>query len=174
MTICRRMPRGRGHLAGALAAVLVLGAAGAKAQGAAYLPGRLFLTPAERAQLDALRAARPQRAQVQTQPEAQTGGAPTIELPPPPPPEPFTMNGLVVRSSGPSTAWIDGQPVLGPQQTDKGVRIDTHDVDGDGVPVTVLESGHAVTLKPGQTYLPEQDAVTERPRAAPDAKAARP
>jgi hypothetical protein len=138
--------------------LLALGAVAALAQPAAYLPGRLFLTPAERAQLDALRAARPERAQTQ----AQVARPGAIDLPPPPPPEPFTMNGLVVRSSGPNTAWIDGEPVLGPQQIGKGLSVDTRGMGLEGVPVTVLGSGREVTLKPGQVYAPEQGAVSER------------
>ena len=135
---------------------------------ATALPGRLFLTPAERAHLDELRRARPQQARP---PQAEEGRAettqPGIDIPPPPPPEPFTMNGLVVRSSGPNTVWVDGQPVLSTQDTDKGVRIDTRRTNASGTPVTVLESGRAVRLKPGQTYVPEGDRMTERYEAPP-------
>jgi hypothetical protein len=72
------------------------------------------------------------------------------------------MNGLVVRSSGPNTVWVDGQPVLSTHDTSKGVRIDTRGTNAGGTPVTVLESGRAVRLKPGQTYVPEGDRTTER------------
>lgn len=126
---------------------------------AQQLPGRLFLTPAERAHLDELRAARPQ----QTESRAPSGTSQvTIDIPPPPPPEPFTMNGLVVRSSGPNTVWVDGQPVHSTHDTGKGVRIDTRGTTAGGTPVTVLESGRAVRLKPGQTYVPDGDLMTER------------
>ena len=164
-------------LAVALAALGALGAipvqeaaaqAQASAQGqppalATALPGRLFLTPAERAHLDELRRARPPQAR---QPQVEEGRTETshtsIDIPPPPPPEPFTMNGLVVRSRGPNTVWVDGQPVLSTQETDKGVRIDTRHTSAAGTPVTVLESGRAVRLKPGQTYIPDSDRLTER------------
>ena len=132
------------------------------------LPGRLFLTPAERAHLDELRRARPPQAR---QPQVEEGRTETshtsIDIPPPPPPEPFTMNGLVVRSSGPNTVWVDGQPVLSTQETDKGVRIDTRHTSAAGTPVTVLESGRAVRLKPGQTYVPDTNRLTERYEAPP-------
>ena len=132
------------------------------------LPGRLFLTPAERAHLDELRRARPPQAR---QPQVEEGRTETshtsIDIPPPPPPEPFTMNGLVVRSRGPNTVWVDGQPVLSTQETDKGVRIDTRHTSAAGTPVTVLESGRAVRLKPGQTYVPDTNRLTERYEAPP-------
>ena len=130
---------------------------------ATALPGRLFLTPAERAHLDELRRVRPQQARPAQVEEGRAGTTQTsIDIPPPPPPEPFTMNGLVVRSRGPNTVWVDGQPVLSTQETDKGVRIDTRHTSAAGTPVTVLESGRAVRLKPGQTYVPDSGRLTER------------
>ena len=151
-------------LAVVLAALAALPGQDAAAQAPpSALPGRLFLTPAERAHLDELRRARPPQAR---QPQVEEGRTETshtsIDIPPPPPPEPFTMNGLVVRSRGPNTVWVDGQPVLSTQETDKGVRIDTRHTSAAGTPVTVLESGRAVRLKPGQTYVPDSGRLTER------------
>jgi hypothetical protein len=72
------------------------------------------------------------------------------------------MNGLVVRSAGPNTAWVDGRPVLRAEDSDEGMRVDTRDAGADGTPVTLLQGGQAVRLKPGQTYLPEQGQVSEQ------------
>ncbi len=155
------------RLCPAAALLAALGISLASPAQAQQLPGRLFLTPAERAHLDELRAARPQ--QLESRAPSGTSQV-TIDIPPPPPPEPFTMNGLVVRSSGPNTVWVDGQPVLSTHDTSKGVRIDTRGTNAGGTPVTVLESGRAVRLKPGQTYVPDGDVLTERyeePPAAP-------
>ena len=156
-------------LALALAAIGVLPGQDAAAQAPpSALPGRLFLTPAERAHLDELRRVRPQQARPAQVEEGRAGTTQTsIDIPPPPPPEPFTMNGLVVRSRGPNTVWVDGQPVLSTQETDKGVRIDTRHTSAAGTPVTVLESGRAVRLKPGQTYVPDTNRLTERYEAPP-------
>lgn len=134
---------------------------------ATALPGRLFLTPAERAHLDELRRVRPQPVRPAQAEEGRETTQTGIDIPPPPPPEPFTMNGLVVRSRGPNTVWVDGQPVLSTQDTDKGVRIDTRRTSASGTPVTVLESGRAVRLKPGQTYVPDADRLTEPYEAPP-------
>ena len=130
------------------------------------LPGRLFMTPAERAHLDNLRAAQPQRVEARAPGETQQA---IIDIPPPPPPEPFTMNGMVVRSSGPNTVWVDGQPVQHTQDTGKGVRINTQTTDASGAAVTVLESGRPVRLKPGQTYIPQGNQINERFDEAPPA-----
>jgi hypothetical protein len=126
----------------------------------AELPGRLFFSQEERAHLDALRAARAQRvqAQIADAPDPQTARA--LDLPPPPPPEPFTMNGLVVRSSGSNTAWVDGQPVTRPGDSEKGAQIDPRTASAGGE-VTVTGQGRVVRLKPGQTYLPDEGRVTE-------------
>jgi hypothetical protein len=148
-------------------ALLLLGAA----PGAGAQPlGRLFTTPAERAQLDTLRASRPQR-QEAAEPESSAGAPQTgLDLPPPPPPAPFTMNGLVVRSEGPNTAWVDGRPVLRAEDSEEGMRVNTRDAGPDGAAVTVLQGGQAVRLKPGQTYLPDQGEVSDRRAAAPKEK----
>jgi len=155
--------RGRPSLA-VLAAAAMLGLGPSPFAHAQQLPGRLFMTPAERAHLDALRAAQPMR--VETQAHGDTPQA-AIDIPPPPPPEPFTMNGLVVRSSGPNTAWVDGRPVHQTQDTGKGVSINTRTMDSSGAAVTVLESGRPVRLKPGQTYIPQGNQVSDRFEEAP-------
>jgi hypothetical protein len=129
----------------------------------AQLPGRLFTTPAERAALDAERSARPVRQAAQAaQAEREVTERQAHDLPPPPPPEPFTMNGVVVRSSGSNTAWVDGRPVLTGEETDKGVRVDTRTLDAGGAEVTVSGSGQSLRLKPGQTFVPDEGKVSER------------
>lgn len=60
-------------------------------------PGRLFYTPAQRAQLEAARASNVIRA-VQATP----GGT-----------YPLRFDGMVIRSDGRSTSWINGQPRSG-------------------------------------------------------------
>jgi hypothetical protein len=61
-------------------------------------PGRLFYTPAQRAQLEAARA----RNITQLKPGSPESG---------PPPQRF--DGIVVRSDGSTTRWVNGQPQAG-------------------------------------------------------------
>ncbi len=94
--------------------------------------GRQFFSPEERAQLDAQRA---------------TGGAPVQPAeaaPPPPPPPPVTLNGVVKRSSGKSTVWLNQTP-----QNDDNNQLAMPAADPS---LTLrLSSGRKVVLKPGQT-----------------------
>jgi len=62
-------------------------------------PGRLFYTPAQRAQLEALRT----RSGV-TQPGSMQPGAPDSA------PAPLRYDGMVIRSDGRTTRWVDGKP----------------------------------------------------------------
>jgi hypothetical protein len=62
------------------------------------LPGRLFYTPEQRAQLEAARA----RNVTQVGRAAPDAGAPP----------PIRYDGVLVRSDGKTTRWVDGQPQL--------------------------------------------------------------
>jgi len=62
-------------------------------------PGRLFYTPAQRAQLEAARA----RNVTQIRQTAPDTGAPP----------PIRYDGVVIRSDGKTTRWVDGQPQTG-------------------------------------------------------------
>lgn len=60
-------------------------------------PGRLFYTPAQRAQLEAARAGNIVKSR-----QAVTGGTQTLRF-----------DGQVIRSDGSSTSWVNGQPRAG-------------------------------------------------------------
>ncbi len=100
------------------------------------LPGRLFTTPAERIQLDTLRQ------------QGRTGIAPA-EPPapaappaaPPPPPAPVELSGVLRRSNGQATIWVDGAP-----------RDQALPAGAPGGPVAVDIDGRRITIKPGQRY----------------------
>ena len=62
-------------------------------------PGRLFYTPAQRAQLEAARARNVTQVSQARGPAAG--------------PPPVRFDGLVIRSDGNSTRWVDGQPQIG-------------------------------------------------------------
>jgi hypothetical protein len=82
----------------ALFLLVALGAAGASLAASPADPGRLFYTPAQRAQLE---TARVRNVTQDRQAEAALA----------PPPERF--DGVVIRSDGASTLWVNGQPQVG-------------------------------------------------------------
>ena len=86
--------------------------------------GRLFFTDDQRAALDARR-----RARVPDKPSA----APVVVSPT------TRLDGFVKRSEGPSTAWVNGEPLQ--ENVRPGER---------SVSVPVGDSGTRVELKPGQ------------------------
>ena len=108
---------------------LALGAIEAQAQEL----GRLFLTPEQRASLDARRKAR-----VPDKPAAAVVASPVTRV-----------DGYVKRSAGPPTVWVNGESL--PEQAPEAPRIDAPR-DGEGrVSISVGEGGNRVQLKPGET-----------------------
>jgi hypothetical protein len=110
--------------------LLLLALAPAAAQ--AQELGRLFFTPEQRASLDARRKAR-----VPDKPAAAVVASPVTRL-----------DGYVKRSGGPSTVWINGDPV--PDNAPEAPRIDTTRGASGSVSVSVGEAGSRVRLRPGE------------------------
>ena len=106
--------------------------------------GRLFSSPEERAQLDASRSGTPP-----------AGAAQAAPAPPPPPSPgpPMELNGVVQRSSGRSTVWLNQAPQQEPH----------NQVSGPGQLTLRLSNGQVVVLKPGQQYDPASGSVMEAP-----------
>jgi len=92
--------------------------------------GRLFFTPEQRAALDARRKAR-----VPDKPTP-TVASPTTRL-----------DGYVKRSAGPTTVWVNGEPL--PESAPEAPRVGAGG-DAGRVGVTVGEGGARVGLKPGE------------------------
>ena len=107
--------------------------------------GRLFSSPEERAQLDAARSGRPPAG------SAEAAQAPPAAPPPPPPSPPMELNGLVQRSSGRSTVWLNQAPQQEPH----------NHVSGASQLTLRLSNGQVVVLKPGQQYDPASGTVKE-------------
>lgn len=123
-----------------LAAVAVCGAA----HGVTL--GRLFTSPADRAQLDALRAA-----SVNLQSAAPAVDAEAVPPAPAPPPEPTVLNGIVKRSGGKNTVWLNQTP-----------QDDAPDLRAQKGALSLrLPSGRQVILQPGQRYDPVDDKVKD-------------
>ena len=114
--------------------------------------GRLFTTPAERAALDDARR------------QKLLPAAPAPEPPPAvPPPQFVTINGVVKRSDGQSTIWVNDKPVRGAQTTD-GVTVLGPGPAGDrgSVALKLPESGRDVRIKVGQRLDAVSGQVQER------------
>ncbi len=116
----------------AAAVVLMLGASTA----AGADPGRLFFTPAQRATLDNAR-----KLNIRSEVGSENAQAAPV-------PQNVSVNGVVRRSDGKSTVWINNRALSAPQTG--GIDVATGKT-GDRVKLTVPESGRSVDLKVGQT-----------------------
>ncbi len=146
-----------------LVLMLSAGLCGAQEAGPQFQE-RLFTTPAERRMLDRLReSVREDEAPAAREPMP-------VVAEPEPPAEPVRFDGVVVRSGGPDTVWVDGKPV--PSRAgavSPGVRIERAADAGGTVTLRAHGQSHAVRLKPGQRYDPHTGSVTEafHPAAEP-------
>jgi hypothetical protein len=92
--------------------------------------GRLFFTPQQRSALDERR-----RARVPDRPAATVLATPVTRV-----------DGYVKRSGGPSTVWVNGDPLA--ESAPEAPRIDT--TRTPSVSITIGESGARTRLKPGE------------------------
>ncbi|MEQ1773191.1 MAG: hypothetical protein ABL891_05340 [Burkholderiales bacterium] len=102
--------------------------------------GRLFFEPAQRAQLDAARKQRDRRSLVTSDAEA---------IAAPQGPDVLTYNGVVRRSDGKSTVWINGKPMT-ERTRDSDVSVLGMRRDG-AVSVTVPQAERPASLRVGQS-----------------------
>jgi hypothetical protein len=121
--------------------------------------GRLFLSPAERAAIDAARHASAEVREVSSadaEHEAARSAEPVAETPA----EAVTVNGYIARSAGASTVWVNGRD-MAPGKLSAPSR------DGRRVHVPLANGAGQVALKPGQSFDPEShqisDAYQQRP-----------
>lgn len=122
--------------------------------------GRLFTTPAERAMLERLRHAPPP---VQTPPPVVViePAQPTVpaEVLPPPLVPPVTVMGVVLRSNGEGTAWVNGQNTYEGDFSGQNIHVDSP--RSLAVPIDTPEHLPDVRLKPGQTYDPATNTIVD-------------
>lgn len=125
--------------------------------------GRLFLNPAQRAAIDAVR--HPTHRGPVTPPApahdgASTDASPALRATP----ETVTVNGYVTRSAGAPTVWINGRDGA-PGKLSAPAR------DGQRVRVPLANGAGQIALKPGQSFDPESqqvsDAYEQRPQTSP-------
>jgi len=121
--------------------------------------GRLFTTPEERRNLQVLRYSEPvieevieiivevdEVAEEKTEPRDIDG---------------ITLNGIVYRKGGKSTAWLNGSNSYEGSLTSEYFRINTGDINSKKVSVTVPEASLEFDLKVGQTYEPNDGRLLD-------------
>ncbi len=124
--------------------------------------GRLFLTPDQRARLQQLRHATP----------AADAVLEVIEDTPPAPVaddamavgeavQSLTINGIVTRSDGTATVWVNGVNTYDGDLDALAARVDTDTAARGRVNVQWPGSDRVVPLKPGQSYYPATDQVSD-------------
>jgi hypothetical protein len=110
--------------------------------------GRLFYTPAQRAQLDTLRA------QKNVAPPVQEAKEPAAA------PEVVTYGGIVRRSDGKSTVWINNRMVNDGKPLDD-ISISSRRRADDRVSVSLPQVPGAVELRVGQSLDVQTGSVSE-------------
>lgn len=131
--------------------------------------GRLFFTPAQRASLD---VARSQRARTTLANERTEQDAAPV-------PQTITYGGLVRRSDGRTTVWINNQAVREREPAGGGAIVSRIRPDGS-ITLQAPQSGRSYDLKPGQSVELLSGTVEEgfsrrtapRPESKPGAKPA--
>lgn len=117
--------------------------------------GRLFTTPAERANLDHLRKIAPLPSITQNQPKDATEQVATVI------PSSVSVEGYVKRGDGKKgTVWVNGTPVQENSSTSE-VQVGKLRRGSNQVPIKLQAGGKSLTLKAGQTYDPETNSVSE-------------
>lgn len=133
----------------AMAAAALAAAAPAAAQYMEFAPRRLFTAPEERMRLDRDRASAAALPAPGTEPAVPVTAPPAAQAPPTPP-VPARLTGVVRRSDGRATVWIDDEP----HETTLG-RL------RPGSPVPVDTPAGPVLVKPGQTYDPNDGTIRD-------------
>lgn len=122
--------------------------------------GRLFFTPAQRASLDVARSQRARAALATERAEQEAT----------PVPQTITYSGVLRRSDGRTTVWINNQPVHDRESAGAAAIVGRVRPDGS-VTLQVPQSGRSVTLKPGQSVEllggTVEEGYSRRPQEAP-------
>lgn len=151
-----------------LLALIVLMAGAGAAAGAEF--GRMFFTPAQRAALDSFRKQNIQSAIVI---EDDRDKDLVVAPPPPSGPEHMSVGGMVRRSDGKNTAWINNRAVEAGQPGGVTVAPGKND---NRVKLTAPQSGRSFELKVGQTVdvtsgtIEESYARRAVPKPAPESE----
>ena len=127
--------------------------------------GRLFTTPEERKKLQELRHAVPEP-EVEEVIEIIVDEIDEVaevaeEKSEPRNIEGITLNGIVYRKGNRSTVWLNGSNSYEGSLASEYFRINTSDISGEKVSVTVPEVNLGFDLKVGQTYEPNDESLLD-------------
>ena len=118
--------------------------------------GRLFLVPEQRAQLEIVRAQRDRRIAPVIE------DAPVVAAPPRPSVPPVvTYSGIVNRSDGRSTVWINGQPVHERERVKGADEVNITGVRDGVVSVAIPQVDRRASLRVGQSLDVESGVIEE-------------
>ncbi len=117
--------------------------------------GRLFSTPVERAKLDLLRSGLVAKKARGGEAAGHTPSAPT---------ELLVLNGLVRRSNGQTTVWVNGQRLKAKGGHGK-IPLHGHVDQNNRVKLRLSKEPKNIRLKPGQAWDPIKREVIEHYRA---------
>lgn len=117
--------------------------------------GRLFTTPKERSILEKLRHQKPIEIKkpdllVEKKPEIAEQKTDIGDI---------TVNGLVYRSDGKNTAWINNNNTFEGDLGNQYIQIDAKNIDPDRVIIEIPLNNSRVELKTGETYDPGKGEV---------------
>lgn len=120
--------------------------------------GRLFLTSDQRAQLEIARSQRDRRLPITV-----TEGAPTAApAPAPQGPDVVTYSGVVRRSDGKSTVWLNGKAVNERNRSQPEHEVSVTGLQRDGaVSVAIPQADRRASLKVGQSLEVTSGAIEE-------------
>lgn len=105
--------------------------------------GKLFTTPAERSKIDSEKSGDvPQFTSRRVAPTS------------------IKVDGVIVRSKGKNTVWINGNRTSG-NRIVGGVKVFAASVSKNNLKVPVLVDGRTVRIKPGQSWSEETDSIVD-------------
>lgn len=116
--------------------------------------GRLFFTPGQRARMD---VARQQERSIRIEPDQQENEPAAANI---------TLNGVITRSDGKTTVWINNKEQSG-EKAGSGVAVPRRGKPAGQVSVTTSDARRAVPLKVGQSIDMSSGQVEESYRRAP-------
>ena len=117
--------------------------------------GRLFTTPQQRNALEKLRSQKPVE---EIKIPDITFAEPVIEEQKPVIGG-ITVNGLVYRKGGKSTAWVNSANTFEGNFGNQYIQIDANNIKPDDVEIVIPINEKNIKLKTGQTYDPEADQI---------------
>jgi len=118
--------------------------------------GRLFTTPQQRQTLEKLRYQEPV---VEITVPDITFEEPVVEEEHKPVIGGITVNGLVYRKGGKSTAWVNSANTYEGNFGNQYIQINADNIKPDDVEILIPINDTKVNLKTGQTYDPEADHI---------------